>query len=113
MQLDIQQRDQATIVRVEGATRLISPTSTAFREAVAGVVGDVQQRCILDLSDVESLDSTGLSAIIAMRRDLLASGRSLVIAGLTTAVRMLFELTRLHEVFTICDSLDAAMAVTA
>lgn len=76
-----------------------------FRDLTDGVAGDV----VLDLSQVQFLDSSGLGAVVAARK-LLGSGRTLELAGLTPPVAKVMTLTRMHTVFPIHADVDAALA---
>lgn len=77
-----------------------------FRDLVSGSHGDV----ILDLSQVDFIDSSGLGAIVAARK-LLGGERKLELAGLSPAVDKVMTLTRMHTVFPIHgDAETAAMA---
>lgn len=113
MSVAVETRDRATVVRIEGPVRMIMPVSADLRDELAQAASQVTSHCVLDFSALETIDSAGLSAIIAFRRALQGAGRDLTIVGLRTSVRMLFELTRLHDVFTIRDDLDAALAAIA
>lgn len=74
-----------------------------FRDATDGVEG----RVIMDLSNVNFLDSSGLGAIVSALK--LLRGRKLELAGLTPVVAKVFKLTQMDQVFTIhgavCDVL--------
>ncbi len=67
-----------------------------MREATDGGHGPV----VLDLSQVEFLDSSGLGAVVAVMK-ILAPERRLELAGLTPSVAKVFRLTRMDSVFTI------------
>lgn len=74
-----------------------------MREATAGGNGPV----ILDLSQVEFLDSSGLGAVVAVMK-FLAPDRKLELAGLMPTVAKVFRLTRMDGVFTIHPTPPAA-----
>lgn len=75
-----------------------------FRTLTAGG-GDV----ILDLSDVEFLDSSGLGAIVAVYKG-LGEGRVMALAGLQAPVEKVMTLTRMNAVFAIFPTLENALA---
>jgi len=54
---------------------------------------------MLDLHQVEQLDSEGVSTLLACRRAVVAGGGTLDLAGITPRLRVLLELSRLHHVF--------------
>lgn len=66
-----------------------------------------------DFSAVKYIDSSGLATLVEFVRDTKAFGGRLALFGLQPKVRMVFELVRLNELFTIADSKDAALAALA
>lgn len=67
-------------------------------------------RLVLDLCQVEFVDSSGLGAILSCLRQLNAKGGDLKLCGLSAAVRAMFELVRMHRVMEIHPSREAAVA---
>ncbi|WP_045219539.1 STAS domain-containing protein [Desulfonatronum thioautotrophicum] len=67
-----------------------------------------RKRMILDFSQVEFIDSTGLGAIIAVHKGCADGGR-LVLCCIADTVASVFTLTRLDAFFTIRPNRDAAM----
>lgn len=64
---------------------------------------------IFDFSDLEFIDSTGLGMIITCLKSILENKRRLVIVGMNSKVRMVFEITRAHKIFEIFDDMQAAI----
>ncbi|MBF9045860.1 STAS domain-containing protein [Rhodobacterales bacterium LSUCC0031] len=108
MNMDFESRPMIGIMKVR-ENRIDSRVAIAFkdrfRDLVSGSGGDV----ILDLSRVDFIDSSGLGAIIAVRK-LLGSERQLELAGLQPAVNKVMTLTRMHTVFAIHTDAEAAAA---
>jgi anti-sigma B factor antagonist len=77
----------------------------AAAEAGLTEVGTV----LLDMSEVEFLDSSGLGAVVAARK-LLGSDRTLALAGLQPAVDKVMRLTHMDRVFPIYPDTDAFFA---
>lgn len=69
-----------------------------------------QSRIILNLKNVTSVNSLGLSVLIAARKRAKAEGGDLKLAGLQRYVKELFLLTRLHNVFDIYEFNEDALA---
>jgi anti-sigma B factor antagonist len=82
--------------------RLDAAVAAEFRAEVEGVMRRGARRLVLDLGEVGFVDSTGLGAIVGVVKG-LGRGGSVELAGLSPAVRKVFDLTRLSEVFTIHD----------
>lgn len=70
-------------------------------------------KVVVDMSAVELIDSAGLGLLIAMLKQMAARGDDLKLAGLRKAVRMVFEMTRMHRIFEVFDSVDEAIGKTA
>jgi anti-anti-sigma factor len=63
---------------------------------------------ILDLSDVESCDSSGLSAILVANRILNSTDGHMRIASPSEKVYSLIKITQLDRVLPVCSSVDEA-----
>lgn len=96
----------ATVIRVH-ATRIDAPAALQFKEDMRGLTADGTGRFVLDLAQVEFIDSSGLGAVVAAMKQ-LSPGQSLELAALQPIVEKVFRLTRMDTVFTIYDSADAA-----
>lgn len=94
------------ILKVEG-TRIDAIAAIQFKDTVRKLTADKDNAVVLDLSNVEFIDSSGLGAIVAAMK-LLGRDRPLHLAGLTPIVAKVFTLTRMERVFKIFKSpLDA------
>ena len=71
------------------------------------------RRLVLDMGRVQFVDSSGLGAILSASRKLAETGGDLKICGLTPAVRVLFELVRMHRVFDVLNSREEALGALA
>ncbi|MEE8170965.1 MAG: STAS domain-containing protein [Phycisphaerae bacterium] len=83
----------------------------ALREALSDVVATRPRRLILDMGDVQYIDSTGLGTLVYFLRKINAYQGKMVLTGMSPAVRGVFEITKLINVFSIHDTVeDAAKA---
>jgi len=87
--------------------RLDAAAAPALRQELAGRFEDRPERVILDLSNVEFIDSTGLGVLVLMLKQMGTNGR-IVIVGASPAVQRLLHITRLDSLFIQCDSISAA-----
>ncbi|MGH8982015.1 MAG: STAS domain-containing protein [Acidimicrobiales bacterium] len=83
----------ACVVRVFGELDLVRADDV--RDALAARDNDV---VVVDLSHVEFIDSTGVSALLIARRALESSGRCLELRGAAGATRRVFEAIGLDDV---------------
>jgi anti-sigma B factor antagonist len=65
---------------------------------------------ILNLDDVEYMSSSGLRVFVSLMRTLKESNRSLRLCNLSVAVKKVFEVVELMDMFDIYDSEEEALA---
>lgn len=58
---------------------------------------------VVDLAAVESLDSVGLMALVSALKLAQTLGRRFSLCGVSPAIKIIFELTQLNEVFEIIE----------
>lgn len=107
MQLQTWTQSTVTTVTVLDA-RIDAATAIQFKERMREITAGGEGRVVLDLTQVQFLDSSGLGAIVAVKK-LLGPERMLDLCGLTPTVEKVFRLTRMDTVFTIHPTLDAAI----
>lgn len=83
--------------------------ATDFKERMGDLIRDGQEWLILDLEEVDFIDSSGLGAIVASLKMLGGKG-DLLIAGPSDKVMGLFRLTRMDRVFQVFKTRDEALA---
>jgi anti-anti-sigma factor len=108
MDLSFEDHGPTRIVRV-GAARIDAAIAIRFKDAMRSAMGDEARRIVLDLSQVDFVDSSGLGAIVASMK-LLGAERRMDLSGLTPIVDKVFRLTRMDTVFDIYPDTGAALA---
>ncbi len=93
------------------ADRIDAAMAIQFKEDMRASTEDSAHRVVLDLSDVEFIDSSGLGAIVASMKQ-LGKDRRLDLAGLQPVVEKVFRLTRMDTVFRLFETLDDALSET-
>lgn len=111
MQIDEQKFGGVVVIRPR-ATQLNAPVAADFRARVAAIVERGDRNLVLDLADVEFVDSTALGAIVAILKMVDSSGH-LLLCGAGETVRAMMEVTRMTRIFPIYDDADAARAALA
>src|ERR1700757_3654032 len=86
----------------------VSPTVTA---SLNEMIDKKPKRLVVDLSDVNYIDSAGLAALIEAMQRVEGYGGKFLLTGLQETVRSIFEISRLDQVFQIFPDVDAAVAV--
>ncbi|MEL6481911.1 MAG: STAS domain-containing protein [Pseudomonadota bacterium] len=110
MQLETEERNGSVIVTLK-APRLDHDISADFKNYVLGL--DTKGRAlVMDLSQVEFMDSSGLGALVGIRKRLGWSAK-IVLASVRSPVFRVFELAKMTSVFTFYTSVEAALGRTA
>ncbi|HHS94088.1 MAG TPA: anti-sigma factor antagonist [Rhodobacterales bacterium] len=91
-----------------GGSRLDAAVAIRFKDEMRVLTEDGPERIVLDMQNIDFLDSSGLGAVVAAMK-LAGSTHRLELAGLTPTVEKVFSLTRMDSVFTIHASAEAAM----
>jgi anti-sigma B factor antagonist len=108
MSLDIREteREGVTILTLKG--RLTVGESSGIREKVNEVLAKGCNKIILDLSEVEYIDSTGLGSMVICYTTIKKSGGALKLVNLNKRNIELLLLTKLHTIFEVfSDERDA------
>jgi anti-sigma B factor antagonist len=93
--------------------RLDADSSRYFKEKMADFINHGQAQILLNLSEVEFIDSSGLGVLLSLLRNLGERG-NLVLCGITENVMSLFRLTRINRVFQIYPGeAEAIAAITS
>ncbi|MGB3314089.1 MAG: STAS domain-containing protein [Albidovulum sp.] len=98
--------DDALVVRVQD-DRIDASVAIQFKDQMRELTTDHSGRVVLDLGQVNFVDSSGLGAIVSVMK-FLAPTRKLELAALTANVDKVFHLTRMDSVFAIHASAPAA-----
>ena len=107
MEFDTTTEEQLRIVAVKDP-RIDAAVAIEFKDAMRTQTEGGPDLVVLDLSNVEFIDSSGLGAIVAAMKNLGAE-RRLALAGLTPAVERVFKLTRMDSVFHVFPTLQGAL----
>ncbi|MER6988429.1 STAS domain-containing protein [Saccharopolyspora hirsuta] len=85
-------------------------TSPALRERLTDAVHDGARRLIVDLSQVDFLDSTALGALVGGLKRMRAADGDLVLVCTAERLIKIFRITGLTEVFPILPDVPSARA---
>ena len=111
-QIDVNRTEGAAVVAIRGEHDLY--TAPALREQLSALVAD-GQAVVVDLSGCTFIDSSILGVLAGWAAP-HARGRvrrsCVVLGDGEPAVRRIFEVTGLFGVFTVCDTLEEAVAAT-
>ena len=81
-----------------------------LKSAVADLANQARHRLVLDLGQLEFVDSSGLGALIHAHKSLERDGK-LVLCNVDPKVATIFKITRLERVFHIAPTLAGAVTL--
>lgn len=109
MQVRSEMRGGAAIVSPVGDIDLSrSPT---LREALKKAHAARPQRLVVDLSEVDYMDSSGVATLVEALQTARRTDTRMVLCGMKEKVRSIFEIARLDTVFAIAPDVEAALRV--
>lgn len=108
MSLEIHRREHEGVVIFDLKGRLTVGEASNLREKVNECVKEGKNKIILNLEDVDYIDSTGLGGMVICFTTVKKSGGALKLLNLTKRNIELIVLTKLHTVFEVfSDEQDA------
>ena len=107
MQMTAKEVGETLVVTVMDR-RIDAAVAVRFKDKMQELTVQSAERVVLDLSQVEFLDSSGLGAVVGSMKQ-LGRQRKLDLAALTPTVDKVFRITRMDRVFRIFATVDAAL----
>jgi anti-sigma B factor antagonist len=100
--------DCVEVVQINGRIEL-GEGSSAVREVVRDLIAKGRKQILLNLADVDYIDSAGLGALVSAFTSVRNEGGELKLVYLTKKVEDLLQMTRLYTVFEVFDDETAAL----
>jgi anti-sigma B factor antagonist len=102
--------DGITIVDCSGRITL-GEGSVVLRDSIKDLLGKGQKKILLNLGDVNYIDSSGIGELVSAYTTVKNQGGELKLLNLTKKVHDLLQITKLYTVFDVRD--DEASAIKA
>ena len=83
--------------------------SPVLRSAIKSAIKPGLQRMVIDLEQVQYMDSSGLATLVEAMRLTKSQSIDLYLSSMTPKVRAIFEIARLDAFFSIKDSRQEAL----
>jgi len=99
LEIEERQREGVTILGLKG--RITVGEVTPVREKIAALLAEGKNQIVLDLGDVEYIDSTGLGNLVISFTQTKKAGGALKLMRLNKRNVELLALTRLHTIFEV------------
>ncbi|MCW3171037.1 STAS domain-containing protein [Shewanella subflava] len=97
----------ASVVRLPG--KMVMAQTPTYRAAILDYINQGHTRLVIDMSNLEYIDSSGLSVLISARKQAMSYQGNIVLLNPKSSVRALIELTRLHHIMDIYESEEHAL----
>jgi anti-sigma B factor antagonist len=107
-----QQRREGSVVKLSGEVDLYS--APQLRSTLDELVAAGARNIVVDLSDVDFLDSSGLGALIGALKHLRELGHGFIrLAAPAPHVGKILELTGINQVLDVFTTVEAALALSS
>jgi len=110
LKISTRQVDGVNIVDCSGRITL-GEGSVVLRDQVKDLLGKGQKKILLNLGDVNYIDSSGIGELVSAYTTVRNQGGELKLLNLTKKVHDLLQITKLYTVFDVKD--DETVAVKA
>jgi anti-sigma B factor antagonist len=95
--MTIRHSDNLSFLQVSG--RLTSFESTAFRDAIYGMLNQGHRNIVLNLTGLDYLDSSGVGELVRNYIAVVKKGGAMRVVGLAPKIEEILKVTHLHQVF--------------
>ncbi len=108
MKSNTRQVDGVTIVDLSGRITL-GEGSVVLRDTVRELIGKGNKKILLNLGDVNYIDSSGIGELVSAFTTVRNQGGELKLLNLTKKVHDLLQITKLYTVFDVKDDETSAV----
>ena len=108
MKLEIKTQNNIVIVKIL-EPELTSAKSPELKTELLRLAGEGKMNILLNLDSVAYMDSSGLSALLFGRRQIVPSGGNLKLACLSDNVKALIKIAQLDKIFDVFESVENAL----
>jgi anti-sigma B factor antagonist len=107
--MDIRIRTNQNIYIIDVAGEMDMYNSNQLKELVMKMIEKKAERFIINVENIENIDSSGVGALIFISSTLKKLNLSLAIANVRGPVKQVMEKIRLSAFFPLYDSIEAAI----
>ena len=109
MEINTRESGSGMVIDFPESIQLEGDRSREFKGMMRGAIEGVDKRVVVDLGNVEFIDSSGLGALISSLKVLRGNGGDLVLCSMSSQVHTVFEITRLLRVFEVFNDVETAL----
>lgn len=112
MEIDVPNTDHDGWIVVAPQGEIDVAAAPRLRERLVELTASGTTSLVIDLDNIDFIDSTGLGVLVgALRRSRAANGDVRLVCS-NPRILKVFDITGLHKVFVVADTVDDAIAAT-
>ncbi|NUN10564.1 MAG: STAS domain-containing protein [Ignavibacteriaceae bacterium] len=108
MKLKVIEKYEAIVIEIKGNV-LGGPEAAEFSDTLKKLLGEGKKHIVLDLSEVQFMNSSGLGMMISGLTTVRNGGGIMKLANVTDKIHSLLMITKLITIFECFDSVDEAL----
>jgi anti-sigma B factor antagonist len=108
LRMTIERHGPATVVKLSGSAHMV--VSNSLRDRLVSLVDENTRELVLDLADLEFINSVGLGAIIAAHLRCRHHNGVVKVVAPRPAIHELLAVTKLTHLFPVHPTVEAALA---
>ena len=108
MEITIETVDGVTVIRLNGS--LDSRSVTGLRDRIAALIADGATRFVVDAAQLRFVDSSGLGALLYLRRFARQGKGDVRIASAGRELLVLLDISGLRTIFDVCPDVPSAVS---
>jgi anti-sigma B factor antagonist len=101
--------DGVSLVALNGRI-VLGEESNALREELKGLIAAGKKKIVLNMAEIDYIDSSGLGALVAAHLSAKTAGASIRLCDLGNKFHEVLQLTKLLTIFDVYDTQAAAVA---
>lgn len=107
-EIKIEKKDNTVIVRMKG--RIGGEASIRMYQEIKSLTESyTRHNFVLDFSDIDFIDSSGLGSLVAINSTLLKNGNELYLASIQDNLKGLLKITNLDKILKMVDTPEDAL----
>jgi anti-sigma B factor antagonist len=108
--MDIMATSQGDVSIIEIKGRLDTKTTGELEQKIVGVLEGDSQKLLVDMADLDYINSSGLRVLVMAYQRLKQSGGTLAISGTKDYILEVFEIAGYHRLFNLYHDQQEALA---
>jgi anti-sigma B factor antagonist len=108
MKFSIENQDNVIIFQLKNLN-LDSEISAQLKAKLLILIQPDIEALIIDLTNVEYVDSSGLGALLLAQRQMKEFGMTIILVGVSENVQSMFRISQIHDVFLYADTIKDAL----